>query len=1126
MRAKFMCLMLLGAMLVPMAGASLAFTSSSAVEGAPLSSAQDHPIIDGYSSSVRASIAFHSDLSIYDESDLLSATEWVVFSSHVMGMATEHLEGSFVVQLKAEEALKTLEAWQQDGIIEAAYPLIERSMEPRWTPNDSKFNEQWHLVNTGQTGGTSGEDVNITGAWNTYKGSGVVIGIVDDGLDWNHPDIFTDYDSTLDYDFCNDDDDPTPSSNNAHGTAAGGVAAATGNNGIGVTGAAPEATLVGLQLISCSTTDVREANTLSHERQAIDIYSNSWGPSDNGETLAGPGPLMLAALESGALQGRNGLGSIITWAAGNGLDDDDNSNNDGYANLRYTIAVTAVDHKGQQSYYAEPGANVLVASPSNGDGESITTTDIEGSGGYSSTDYTSTFGGTSSATPLVSGIIALMLEANANLTWRDVQHILVETSKQNDPNDNSWATNGAGHLVSHKYGYGVIDAGAAVAAAVDWETADEEVSVSSGTIQTNLEIPDRDEGYIEVNTTVTEAIQIENLDVIVDIPHNFRGDLALTLTSPSGHQSILSEKHDDENNDYNNWRFGSVQHWGEDSRGMWTLSVEDQGYGDTGTFEEWELIIHGTQINLDSDGDNLSDMNETDVYGTDPYDIDTDDDELNDGLEVLVYGTDPLSTDTDMDGLDDGQEVLVNGTDPLDNDTDDDFLSDGDEVNIYGTNPLVFDADADADGFYWFQDCNDSNPDVYPYALEVLNGIDDDCNGTWDEGFNLTDVDSDGLYDFEEYHDYGTDWQNDDSDGDGLEDGAEVLIHLTNPLVKDNDSDMDGYYWFQDCDDTNASLNPGMAEALDGLDNNCNDEIDEDFIDTDADFDGLLDLEEFLTYGTDPFDPDTDGDGLLDGIELFSTNTDPLYPDLDNDGDSYRWFNDCDDNNSLISPSANERWNGLDDDCDGLIDQDIDRSAYVSASPQFRSLTLNATNDTLQLSLSVSLDNQSLERLNPTVQWYRNNTLIATGWMFEEQAINCTSPSSEFGQYLCDTNGTVGPEPITATISDERGQLSVRWSITYLVWNPPPPAPVVDDEADASETTDFMAALENNALLVVSAVVFGIALLAFLVTRPRRPKQAKQSAFAQAPQAYAPPQFASVPSAPDLGSLPPYDPRR
>jgi hypothetical protein len=146
--------------------------------------------------------------------------------------------------------------------------------------------------------------------------------------------------------------------------------------------------------------------------------------------------------------------------------------------------------------------------------------------------------------------------------------------------------------------------------------------------------------------------------------------------------------------------------------------------------------------------------------------------------------------------------------------------------------------------------------------------------------------------------------------------------------------------------------------------------------------------------------------------------------------------------------------------------------------------------------------------------------------VFEEQAFNCSSPASEFGQYLCDTNGTVGPESITATISDERGQISVRWSITYLVWNPPPPVPVVDDETNASEATEFLATLENNALLVVSAVVFVIALLAFLVTRPRRPKQAKQSAFTQAPQAYAPPQFASVPSAPDLGSLPPYDPRR
>ena len=1126
MRAVVMCSILLAALLVPIAGAAASQTGTVDSQWAPLSDSTHHPIIDSYSPSVRASIAFHSDVSHYTDEQLISADEWVVFSKHPLGMPVEALSGAQVVSLEASETASTLANWQASGLIEAAYPLIERAMEPRWTPNDAKFNEQWHLVNTGQTGGISGEDVNITGAWNSYKGAGVVIGIVDDGLDWNHPDIFTDYDSSLDYDFCNNDGDPTPTSNNAHGTAAGGVAAATGNNGIGVTGAAPEATLVGLQLISCSTTDVRESNTLGHERQSIDIYSNSWGPSDDGETLSGPGPLMLAALEADALQGRNGNGNIITWAAGNGLDDNDNSNYDGYANLRYTIAVTAVDHKGRQSYYAEPGANILVASPSNGDGESITTTDIEGSGGYSNSDYTSTFGGTSSATPLVSGIIALMFEANANLTWRDVQHILVETSRKNDPNDLSWSTNGAGHLVSHKYGYGVIDAGAAVAASVNWTASEEEISFTSGTIQTNLDIPDNTGEIVYSNTTVTDAIQIENIDVIVDLPHTYRGDMNLILTSPSGTKSILAEKHDDGGNNFNNWRFGSVQHWGEDSRGEWSLSLEDQGNGDSGTLNDWELIIYGTQMVLDSDGDNLTDTNETDIYGTDPNDIDTDDDNLDDGLEVLVYGTDPLSTDTDMDGLDDGVEVLTNGTDPLDNDTDDDLLSDGDEVNIYGTNPLVFDADADGDGYYWFQDCNDSDPNVSPDAIEVLNGIDDDCNGSWDEGFNLTDADSDGLYDFEEYHEYGTDWQNQDTDLDGLEDGTEVFIHETNPLVKDNDTDQDGFYWFQDCNDTNASLNPSIAELLDGIDNNCNEEIDEDFIGTDADLDGLLDMDEYLVHGTNPFDSDSDGDGLLDGIELFSTNTDPLFPDLDNDADGYRWFNDCDDNDSMTSPGAIERWNGLDDDCDGQIDNGVDRSGSVSASPQVRSITLNATNDSLQLSLSLSLDEASLARINPTVQWFRNDTLIGTGLTFEELAFNCSAPRSDFAQYLCDTNGTVGPEMIKATLVEERGQVEVTWAITYLVWNPPPP-PVDNDETNASDESDFMATLEANAPLVISAIVFTFALLAFLFTRrPKRPTQQETSAFSQAPRGYVPPQFANVPSAPDLSAMSPYDPRR
>ena len=72
-------------------------------------------------------------------------------------------------------------------------------------------------------------------------------------------------------------------------------------------------------LIACGNSDNDEGNALSHMNNDIDIYSNSWGPSDNGNTLSGPGPLMIAAFEDDAYNGRNGLGNVITWAAGNGF---------------------------------------------------------------------------------------------------------------------------------------------------------------------------------------------------------------------------------------------------------------------------------------------------------------------------------------------------------------------------------------------------------------------------------------------------------------------------------------------------------------------------------------------------------------------------------------------------------------------------------------------------------------------------------------------------------------------------------------------------------------------------------------------------------------------------------------
>ncbi|MGY8729135.1 MAG: hypothetical protein ACKVKS_07945, partial [Candidatus Poseidoniales archaeon] len=149
--------------------------------------AKNESIIDSYSPIVQAALAHKSDLSMYSITQLESAHQWVVIASQYTGEPAKELPGAWIVDVDSFTAPEFFSELQENGQIEAAYPLVENEMLPRWVPNDPKFSDQWHLQNTGQSSGTSGEDVNITGAWNTYRGSGVVIGIVDDGLDWNHP---------------------------------------------------------------------------------------------------------------------------------------------------------------------------------------------------------------------------------------------------------------------------------------------------------------------------------------------------------------------------------------------------------------------------------------------------------------------------------------------------------------------------------------------------------------------------------------------------------------------------------------------------------------------------------------------------------------------------------------------------------------------------------------------------------------------------------------------------------------------------------------------------------------------------------------------------------------------------
>lgn len=475
-------------------------------------------------------------------------------------------------------------------------------------PNDPLFSQQWHLKNTGQNGGTPGIDVNITGLWSNYRGNGLLIGIVDDGLQTGHTDLWQNVNTVIDIDFNGGDRDPNPDvTQDFHGTACAGVAAARGNNGRGVCGAAPEATLVGIRLIAGPATDQDEADALSHSNQLIFISSNSWGPNDDGKTLAGPGVLTAAALRNNCVNGRSGRGTIYAWAAGNGADYGDNANKDGYANSLYTIAIGAVSDQGTKASYSEPGACVVVCAPSssfNPDRQGITTTDLMGNNGYNyagapgeltDVNYTKTFGGTSSATPLAAGVMALILQAAPHIGWRDMQEILIRTARKNDPADPDWITNGAGFRFNHKYGAGLIDAAAAVALATTWSNLGPHISMAMAQTNLGLAIPDNNAAGVTRTFAISNvSLRVEHATLTVDITHANRGDLEVVLVSPYGTTSRLMEVHGDTGDHYRNWTFSSVRHWGEQANGTWTVRVADKRSGTSGTLNYLKLELFGT----------------------------------------------------------------------------------------------------------------------------------------------------------------------------------------------------------------------------------------------------------------------------------------------------------------------------------------------------------------------------------------------------------------------------------------------------------------------------------------------------------------------------------------------------
>uniref|UniRef100_A0A3P9MI74 Proprotein convertase subtilisin/kexin type 5b n=1 Tax=Oryzias latipes TaxID=8090 RepID=A0A3P9MI74_ORYLA len=475
--------------------------------------------------------------------------------------------------------------------------------------NDAKWSSMWYIHCNGDVHNCQ-SDMNIMGAWKRgFTGKGVVVTILDDGIERNHPDLSYNYDPQASYDVNSNDPDPMPrydaTNENKHGTRCAGEVAAAANNSHCIVGIAYNAKIGGVRMLDGDVTDMVEARSLSLHPQHIDIYSASWGPDDDGKTVDGPASLARQAFENGIRSGRKGRGSIFVWASGNGGRSRDHCSCDGYTNSIYTISISSTAESGRKPWYLEECSSTLTTTYSSGENydRKIITTDLR----HRCTDSHT---GTSASAPMAAAIIALALEANSDLTWRDVQHIIVKTSRAGHLSAPDWKTNAAGYNVSHLYGFGLMDAEAMVKEAERWKHVPaQHICVESADRQIRTIRPEHVVRSVYKATGCADnpnqhVIYLEHVVVRITITHPRRGDLSINLTSPSGTKSQLlaNRLFDHSMEGFKNWEFMTTHCWGEKAAGDWVLEIYDspsqlRSQKVPGKLKEWSLVLYGTSVN-------------------------------------------------------------------------------------------------------------------------------------------------------------------------------------------------------------------------------------------------------------------------------------------------------------------------------------------------------------------------------------------------------------------------------------------------------------------------------------------------------------------------------------------------
>lgn len=521
---------------------------------------------------------------------------------------------------------------------------------------DPQAAQQWHLGKLGD----------ITAIWADYTGKGVKVGVYDSGVQYEHPDLAANYDASLEVviDGKRYDGDYVPLSG-AHGTAVAGLIGAA-RNGIGTVGVAYEAGITGVNIfdpysgggldqgIYINADDQTLFLEAMRQTAKFDVVNHSWGltaslyGSEFSRGVADTDAARLvAAITYAADTGRGGLGTVQLNAAGNNSIDaqGDSSHTD-----RHWISVGAYrEVDGLASNYSSRGNSLLISAPSNDfaiiGGTGIWATDLKGRDGYNlvadpggKLDYTDQFGGTSAASPIAAGVVTLMLDANANIGWRDVSNILAYSAKLPVAFDDATRTiryedeygggtarmnegrfavsgpgnnqsNGGGLHYSSDYGYGAIDAYAAVRMAEVWslfgaaQTSANEVHYASKTFEANL--TSVGDGTLDFSTAfstfagtpqmfefqITDAnIDLEHVDMTINytsqvdfsiygLPGLFPNDFSanrIKLTAPDGTWAFVDtlQSSGNRSSDEQSFTFGFTNFRGVDATGTWKLELE------------------------------------------------------------------------------------------------------------------------------------------------------------------------------------------------------------------------------------------------------------------------------------------------------------------------------------------------------------------------------------------------------------------------------------------------------------------------------------------------------------------------------------------------------------------------